>query len=215
MNGSHVSPSRGGGSRRGLERAPRGGDRLAVCRMQEAKTTVRRARVLGRARGSGPRGDLQAQSPSNSSQITADRRRSRVPAHPYLFRRALLWIIYRIMFQAVLKEVVDGTEGGIATLLMDFEGIALDSYSKPDAPFDITTIGVEFGVVLKSIQRAAQMLEAGETAEVAIQAEKVTTLIRILNDSYFLAFSMTPDANIGKARYLLRIKAPILLKELS
>ena len=65
------------------------------------------------------------------------------------------------MFQAVLKEVVEGTEGGIATLLMDFEGIAVDSYSKPGAAFDITTIGAEFSVVLKSIQRAAQMLEAG------------------------------------------------------
>src|SRR5262245_18915373 len=119
------------------------------------------------------------------------------------------------MFQSVLKEVVDGTEGGLATLLMDFEGIAVDSYSKPGAPFDITTIGVEFSVVLKSIQRAAQMLEAGETAEVAIQAEKVTTLIRIISDSYFVAFSMTPDANIGKARYMLRTRLPVLRKELT
>src|SRR6201995_903905 len=115
------------------------------------------------------------------------------------------------MFQAVLKEVVDGTEGGIATLLMDFEGIAVESYSKPDAAFDITTIGAEFSVVIKSIQRAAQMLEAGETAEVAIQAEKMLTLIRVVNESYFVAFSMTPDANIGKARYMLRTRVPVLL----
>jgi predicted regulator of Ras-like GTPase activity (Roadblock/LC7/MglB family) len=119
------------------------------------------------------------------------------------------------MFQAVLKEVVDGTEGGIATLLMDFEGIAVESYSRPDAIFDITTIGAEFSVVLKSIQRAAQMLEAGGTAEVAIQAEKMTTLIRVVNDSYFVAFSMTPDANLGKARYMLRTRVPVLLKELA
>jgi predicted regulator of Ras-like GTPase activity (Roadblock/LC7/MglB family) len=119
------------------------------------------------------------------------------------------------MFQEVLKDVVDNTEGGLATLLMDFEGIAVDSYSKPGAPFDITTIGAEFSVVLKAIQRAAQMLEAGDTAEVAIQAEKVTTLIRVVNDSYFVAFSMTPEANIGKARYMLRTKVPALLKELS
>jgi predicted regulator of Ras-like GTPase activity (Roadblock/LC7/MglB family) len=119
------------------------------------------------------------------------------------------------MFQTILKEVVDNTEGGIATLLMDFEGIAVDSYSKPNAPFDITIIGAEFSVVLKSIQRAGQMLEAGETAEVAIQAEKMTTLIRVVNDSYFVAFSMTPDANIGKARYMLRTRVPTLLKDLT
>ena len=119
------------------------------------------------------------------------------------------------MFQAVLKEVVEQTEGGLATLLMDFDGIAVDSYSRPGSSFDINTIGAEFSVVLKSIQKAAQMLEAGDTHEIAIQADKVTTLIRVLNATYFVAFSMTPDANIGKARYLLRTRVPVLLKELS
>ena len=119
------------------------------------------------------------------------------------------------MFQAVLQEVVDNTEGGLATLLMDFQGVAVDSYSKPNAPFDITPIGAEFSVVMKSIQRAAQMLEAGNTSEVSIQAEKMITLIRVVNDSYFVAFSMTPDANLGKARYMLRTRLPALLKELS
>jgi predicted regulator of Ras-like GTPase activity (Roadblock/LC7/MglB family) len=119
------------------------------------------------------------------------------------------------MFQAMLKEVVDNTDGGIATLLMDFEGIAVDSYSKPNAQFDITTIGAEFSVVIKSIQRAAQMLEAGPTAEIAIQAEKVITLIRVVNESYFVAFSMSPDANLGKARYMLRTRVPAILKELT
>ncbi|MBK9263440.1 MAG: hypothetical protein IPM54_27000 [Polyangiaceae bacterium] len=119
------------------------------------------------------------------------------------------------MFQTVLKEVVDGTEGGIASLLMDFEGITVDSYSKSDAPFDINIIGAEFSVVLKSIQRAAQMLEAGDAAEVAIQAAKVTTLIRVLGNNYFIAFSLRPDGNLGKARYMLRTRAPLLLKELT
>jgi predicted regulator of Ras-like GTPase activity (Roadblock/LC7/MglB family) len=119
------------------------------------------------------------------------------------------------MFQALLKELVENTEGGLAALLMDFEGIAVDSYSKPGAAFDINNIGAEFSVVLKSIQRATEMLEAGSPAEIAIQAEKVTTLIRVVNATYFVAFSMTPEANIGKARYMCRTKVPALLKELS
>lgn len=118
------------------------------------------------------------------------------------------------MFQAVLKEVVDSTDGGLAALLMDFEGIAVDSYAKPGSEFDINTIGAEFSVVIKSIRRAAEMLEAGETSEIAIQAEKVTTLIRVVNSTYFVAVSMTPEANFGKARYLLRTRVPLMLKDL-
>ena len=118
------------------------------------------------------------------------------------------------MFQEVLRQVVEDTEGGVATLLMDFEGIAVDSYSKPGASFDINVIGAELSVVIKSIQRAGEMLESGGTSEVAIQTEKITTLIRVVNDSYFVAFSLTPDANIGKARYMLRTRVPTLLKDL-
>ncbi len=119
------------------------------------------------------------------------------------------------MFQAVLKEIVDGTDGGLSTLLMDSEGIAVESYSKPGAPFDITNVGIEFGVVLKQIQRAAESLETGQAAEVAIQSEKMITLIRVVNASYFVAFSLSPDANVGKARYMLRTRVPALAKELS
>src|SRR5262245_15869693 len=149
------------------------------------------------------------------AQQKAPDRGSKGPLGPFSFSNGLgLDSLRPMVFQDVLRDVVDGTEGGIASLLMDFEGIAVDSYSKPGAPFDIATIGAEFSVVLKSIQRAAQMLEAGDTAEVAIQAEKMTTLIRVVNDSYFVAFSMAPGANIGKARYMLRTRVPTLLKEL-
>jgi predicted regulator of Ras-like GTPase activity (Roadblock/LC7/MglB family) len=118
------------------------------------------------------------------------------------------------MFKEALQEMVDKTDGGIAGLLMDSSGIALESYSKEDAPFDITTIGVEFSVVVGSIKRATSMLEAGAAHEVAIGTDKMITLIRMLSDTYFLALTMKPEGNYGKGRYLMRTAAPKLLAEL-
>ena len=86
------------------------------------------------------------------------------------------------MFQDALREIVDRTEGGVAGLIMDSEGIAVESYARDGAPFDITTIGIEFGVVLGSIKRAAESLEAGKAHEVAIGTDKMITLIRTLGD---------------------------------
>jgi predicted regulator of Ras-like GTPase activity (Roadblock/LC7/MglB family) len=118
------------------------------------------------------------------------------------------------MFQNALRDIVEKTEGGVASLIMDSEGIAVDSYTRPDAAFDITTVGIEFGVVLGSIKRAAESLEAGDPNEIAIGTDKMITLIRPLNDNYFLAVALRPDGNLGKGRYLMRTAVPALLAEL-
>lgn len=122
--------------------------------------------------------------------------------------------LYR-MFREALKEVVEGVGGGVAGMLMDFEGIPLDSFTRENAVFDIEAVGAEASVLVKSIQRATEMLDAGETQEVSIKSEKMVTLIRVLNETYFMAIALEPDGNLGKARYLLRVTAPKLLAELS
>jgi len=118
------------------------------------------------------------------------------------------------MFKEAIRDVVEGTDGGLAGILMDFEGIAVDSYIKSES-LDINSVGAEFSVILKSIQRATESLEAGGAREIAIQSDKITTLIRILNDEYFLALTLSPDGNFGKGRYLMRTAAPKLLEQLS
>lgn len=121
----------------------------------------------------------------------------------------------RLMFKEALQTAVDGADGGTAGILMDFEGIPLESYTKSsDKPIDIENVGAEVSVVVKSIQRATQMLEAGETREVAFKSDKMVTLIRVINETYFVAMTMEPDGNLGKGRYLLRVMAPKLREEL-
>ncbi len=118
------------------------------------------------------------------------------------------------MFKEALQGAVEATDGGIAGLLMDFEGIPLESYAKEGAPFDIEAVGAEVSVVVKAIQRATEMLEAGDTREVAFKSEKMVTLIRVINESYFVAMTMSPDGNFGKGRFMLRVLGPKLREEL-
>jgi predicted regulator of Ras-like GTPase activity (Roadblock/LC7/MglB family) len=117
------------------------------------------------------------------------------------------------MFKEAIRDVVEGTDGAIAGILMDFEGIPVETYAKGGA-VDINAVGAEYSVILKSIQRATESLEAGGPREVAIQSEKGTTIIRILNDEYFVALAISPEGNFGKGRYLLRTAAPKLLEQL-
>lgn len=121
------------------------------------------------------------------------------------------------MFQEVLKDVVDRTEGSIAGLVMGFDGITVDSYVREgsEGALEVETIGMEYSVILKEIRKAAEMLDVGSAREVAIQAERLTTVIRLINEEYFVALAMKPEGNYGKARFLLRTSATKLAADLT
>lgn len=118
------------------------------------------------------------------------------------------------MFKEILQDIVDRTDGGVAGLLMASDGIAIDQYAAADGPFDIEAVGMEYSVVLKGVQRAAEMLDTGATNEVSVRTERLTTVVRMLSDEYFVALTLEPGGNIGKARYLLRVHAPELIDNL-
>jgi predicted regulator of Ras-like GTPase activity (Roadblock/LC7/MglB family) len=119
------------------------------------------------------------------------------------------------MFKQLLQEVVDNVDGGMAGLLMGFDGIPVDHYV-PDGGdrSGVETVGAEYSIILKQINTAAEMLEVGKAEEVAIRAERMNTVIRMLNEEFFVAITLHPHGNLGKARFLLRTRAARLLAEL-
>src|SRR5262245_37522399 len=106
------------------------------------------------------------------------------------------------MFQEGLKTLVDNVEGGIAGLLMGFDGIAVESYTRSAsqgngadgphgaAPVDITTVGMEFSFILTQVRKAAEALEIGGVQEIAVRADRLSIIIRVLSPDYFLALAL-------------------------
>jgi predicted regulator of Ras-like GTPase activity (Roadblock/LC7/MglB family) len=117
------------------------------------------------------------------------------------------------VFKQALQKIVDHVEGGVAGLIMGFDGIAIDQYTREDK-LDVNTIGMEFSFILTQVKKAAETLEMGAVNEVTIKAEKLTIVIRVLSNDYFLALALGPDGNFGKGRYLMRVIAPKLQAEL-
>jgi len=115
------------------------------------------------------------------------------------------------MFGSILEDTVKGVKGGLAAILMGFDGIAVDNYTV-DGSSDIETIGMEFSVLLKEVRNAAEHLDTGSAREVTVKTESLSTVLRIVNDNYFIAFAVSSGGNLGKARYLLRMAAPKLVE---
>jgi len=118
------------------------------------------------------------------------------------------------VFKETLREMLDRCDGGLASALMGFDGIAVDSYTSPESSRDGETVGMELSHVLGQIRQAAEALEAGGLQEVTIRTSRLTVVLRALTDEYFLAVALRPDGNLGKGRYLARITAPKLQKNL-
>jgi predicted regulator of Ras-like GTPase activity (Roadblock/LC7/MglB family) len=119
-------------------------------------------------------------------------------------------------FQDHLKRLVGSTEGGLAAILMGFDGIAVDQYAAgAGSTPDINTVGMEFSFILGQVRKAAEILEVGAVHEVSIRTERLTVMMRIVSPDYFVALAIRAEGNFGKGRYLLRVVTPQLLAEVS
>jgi len=118
------------------------------------------------------------------------------------------------VFTEQLKKVVDNVDGAVGGLIMGLDGIAVERYLRPSENMDIDTIGMEFSFILTQIRKASEVLAVGELQEIAIKAEQLVMVMRMITPEYFLGVALRPDGNFGKARFLMRVVAPKLLAEL-
>lgn len=113
------------------------------------------------------------------------------------------------MFRESIQKMIDRLDppGGATGILMGFDGIAVESCARPGV-LDVQTMALELAHVISQVRRAANSARLGALAEMQILTEKLSVLIRLVSDDYFLVLGLGPECNVGKARYLLRLAAP-------
>jgi predicted regulator of Ras-like GTPase activity (Roadblock/LC7/MglB family) len=117
-------------------------------------------------------------------------------------------------FREHLEEVCRSVDGAVACSLMGVDGIEVETHLQDGGEVDVKSLLVEYSGVLRSAREAAEAHAAGGVAELAISTDKLMAVARIVSPEYFMVVALTPDGNIGKARYLLRVTAPKLKSEL-
>jgi predicted regulator of Ras-like GTPase activity (Roadblock/LC7/MglB family) len=117
-------------------------------------------------------------------------------------------------FRAHLEEVCRSVDGAVACSLMGVDGIEVDTHLQEGGDLDLKSLLVEYSGVLRSAREAAEAHQAGGVAEIAISTDKLQAVVRIVSPEYFMVVALTPEGNVGKARYLLRVTAPKLKAEL-
>ena len=120
-------------------------------------------------------------------------------------------------FDSILQTIVDECGGGVGAALMESDGIPIEQViaSKPIANVldeEVSAVGVEFGKILQDIGHASDNLSGGSLREAIISVNNFILLFRVVTEEFFVVVVLSPDGNLGKARYLIR-KNLIAIKE--
>lgn len=114
-----------------------------------------------------------------------------------------------------LNTIVQSVDGALAAIIMAYDGIPIDEVTVEQSEFDMQLLSVEYATVLKEIKRAVEVIKMGDLEEVSISTTRTCIVVRVLNDDLFTALIMNRDGNIGKGRYMLKLKSFEVLRELS
>lgn len=114
-----------------------------------------------------------------------------------------------------LNAIVQSVDGAMSAIIMAYDGIPIDEVTVEQSEFDIQLLSVEYATVLKEIKRAVDIIKMGCLEEVSITTTRTCLVVRILNDDLFAAIIMSRDGNIGKGRYMLKLKSFEIIQELS
>lgn len=114
-----------------------------------------------------------------------------------------------------LSTIVQSVDGSLAAIIMAYDGIPIDEVTVEQSEFDMQLLSVEYATVLKEIKRAIDVIKMGDLEEVSISTARTCVVVRVLNEDLFSALILNRDGNVGKGRYLLKLKSYEMLRELS
>ena len=117
------------------------------------------------------------------------------------------------MFKDVLEKILERTEGSLGALIMGIDGIAVERLLKEagqEANLDVAA--AEFTSLVRNAQKAGKDTGLGGLRELMVSLDSAVVIIRLLGSDYFVVLAISPDGNLGRARFELR-KAELELRK--
>ena len=118
------------------------------------------------------------------------------------------------MFEATLKNLVASIEGALGAAVMNRYGVVVASVISDNQPPNTLDALPDLGPVYEQIDALRELVDLGDYRSLSFRTDQRVILIRPLNADYLAVFSLTPHVIIGRAKFKLRVAAPLLAAEL-
>ena len=109
-------------------------------------------------------------------------------------------------FEPVLRAILDDCPDVFGVALMGSDGIPIQELDRESVVegVEVSGLGAEFGRILDEVRKTADAVGGGALEEVVVRIARFWVLLRSVDEETFLVMALQPDANLGKARYLIR-----------
>jgi predicted regulator of Ras-like GTPase activity (Roadblock/LC7/MglB family) len=109
------------------------------------------------------------------------------------------------MFKEILETIIERTEGSLGALIMGVDGIAVErSLKQAGQDSNLDVAAAEFTSLVRNAQRAGKDTGLGNLHELVISLDDAVVLMRLLGQDYFVVLAISPEGNLGRARFELR-----------
>jgi len=122
-----------------------------------------------------------------------------------------------VVFQKILREMLQNIPGAIGAVFLDREGESVDLFAED--VFEISddglrAVGAYTGIFLSNVRRACERIHAGAPRELTIDFDNATVLSADLKEGYYLVLVVARGANEAVAVDRLRRCRDRLLTEI-
>jgi len=109
------------------------------------------------------------------------------------------------MFKEVLETIIERTEGSLGALIMGIDGIARGTFPKTGGSRSkLDVAAADYFACTKRRRRLAKTQASEICVSFVISLEDAVLLVRLLGQEYFVVLAISPEGNLGRARFELR-----------
>jgi len=116
-------------------------------------------------------------------------------------------------FREGLEKIAKKVDDLLGVAIVDAEGILVQEF-KTNPSFDLISLVAEYSAFVKAADKASVSMELGASQEVMVITDKLTIIIKKINNSYFLFLAAESDKNLGKGRFFMKREAYALVEDL-
>jgi len=116
-------------------------------------------------------------------------------------------------FKEGLQRIAEKVDDLLGVAIVDGEGILVQEV-KSDPSFDVISLVAEYSAFLKAANKASVSMDLGPSCEITVITQKMTIIIKKINDGYFLFLAAESPKNIGKGRFFMKKEAAAFVEDL-